>query len=223
MNLTGKRVTFIGDSITEGVGVKDLKNRYDNRLKDMYGLAVAYNHGISGSRIAHQSHPSDCPRADLCFCGRAYDLEDDADIAVVYGGINDYAHGDAPFGKVGDTTPATFCGAVYFLMKLLSEKYAGKTIVFLTPAHSFYNGQDETKPSGQPCKAPDACPVADYVRVIEETAPAFGVHVLNLYENLPVDPNRPEDFKAYTADGLHFNDEGHAVLARTLGAYLENL
>ena len=33
MNIQGYKVNFLGDSITEGVGVTDLANRYDRQLK----------------------------------------------------------------------------------------------------------------------------------------------------------------------------------------------
>ena len=39
MELQGKRIAFLGDSITEGTGVDDRSNRYDNRLLKMCGLA----------------------------------------------------------------------------------------------------------------------------------------------------------------------------------------
>lgn len=136
MNLNGKAIDFLGDSITEGVGVEDLNNRYDNRLKAMLNLKAVHNYGIGGTRIAHQITPSAEPRYDLCFCGRAYDLNREADVIVVYGGVNDWIHGDAPFGEMSDTTPASFCGAVDFLMNLLKEKYPNARLVFMTPAHA---------------------------------------------------------------------------------------
>ena len=117
MNISGFKVNFLGDSITEGGGVKDIaNNRYDNRLKAMCNLSGVNNYGISGTRLAHQIRPSELPQQDLCFCGRAYYIDASADMVVVYGGVNDYLHGDAPFGQLGDTTPATFCGGVYFFI-----------------------------------------------------------------------------------------------------------
>ncbi len=220
MNLEGKIIDFLGDSITEGHGVSDkANNRYDNRLKKMCNLAATYNYGIGGTRIAHQNKPSEKPRHDLCFCGRAYDLNPAADIIVVFGGTNDYGHGDAPMGEYGDRTPDTFCGAVWFLMNFLTKQYAGKTIVFMTPAHR----------KGDACvpvrceKHPSALPLADYVKIIEQTAKEFDVHVLNLMDNLGIDPNKPEDKKAYTTDGLHFNDAGHEYIANALKSFLEAL
>ena len=59
----------------------------------MLELKKVNNYGIGGTRIAHQNVPSEKPRYDLCFCGRAYNMERNADIIVVYGGVNDYIHG----------------------------------------------------------------------------------------------------------------------------------
>lgn len=224
MELKGKIIDFLGDSITEGVGVTDRENnRYDNILKRQFGLKATYNYGIGGTRIAHQSKPSVKPRHDLCFCGRAYDLNPEADIIVVYGGVNDYIHGDAPIGEYGDETPATFYGAVRFLMSFLKENYIGKTIVFMTPAHLYYDGILDTKPSTRLIKKEDALPLAGYVEIIKKTAKEFNIPVVDLYEDLEINPNNESDREKYTIDGLHFNDEGHYFLAKALGKVLTEL
>ncbi len=224
MKLEGKIINFIGDSITEGVGVKDIENnRYDNVLKRECKLKETHNYGVSGSRIAHQIRPSDNPRQDLLFCGRAYDINPNADVIIVYGGINDFLHGDAPIGKEGDVTTATFHGAVYFLMNLLTQRYAGKTVVFLTPARCNFCGVTSEKPSTNPRKYTEGEPVKAYVDIIEKTAKQFNIPVLNLYDNLGIDPNREEDKVKYTADGLHFNDAGHKILAEKIKNFLEAL
>lgn len=224
MNLGGKNVVFLGDSITEGVGVADIENcRYDNRLKKMLNLGQVHNYGIGGTRLAHQSVPSEKPRFDLCFCDRAYNLDKNADLIVVYGGVNDWIHGDAPFGEMTDTTPATFCGGVDFLMRLLKSEYEGIPVVFMTPAHANFDGMTDAHPSTRKVKKPDARALVSYVDVIEKKGSEYGIPVLNLYRNLGIDPNRPADKEKYTADGLHFNDEGHAVLAKCLAEFLKAL
>jgi lysophospholipase L1-like esterase len=222
MKLEGKKVAFLGDSITEGAGVSDVSCRYDNVLKREKNLLETYNYGIGGTRFAYQTMPSDKPAHDLYFCGRAYKMNPDADIIVVYGGVNDYLHGDATFGKIGDEKPDTFCGATFFLMKLLKELYSGAEIVFVTPARFVY-GQSDTVPSVNPVKKPDAKPLLEYVKVIEETAKQFNIPTLNLYENLGINPNMQGDREKYTVDGLHFNNDGHKVLASLIGNFLESL
>ena len=224
MKLEGLRVNFLGDSITEGTGVINVaENRYDNRLKRMYNLGATNNYGIGGTRLAHQEKPSDKPRYDLCFCGRAYNMDPTADLIVVYGGVNDYIHGDAYFGKMEDRTPETFCGAVYFLMELIKTLYPGIPVVFMTPAHCHFRGVSDREISPRPVKKPDAKPLKEYVRVIKERGAELGVPVLDLFENLGIDPNNEEEMTLYTEDGLHFNDYGHAYIARALGDFLTNL
>lgn len=223
MDIQGKIINFLGDSITEGVGVEDINNnRYDNVIKKKASLAGVNNYGISGTRIAHQTQPSEKPRYDLCFCGRAYNMYSEADIIVVYGGVNDYIHGDAPFGSLTDKTPSTFCGGVEFLMNILSELYPKSQLIFLTPAHSCYADTDESKPSNRAVKLNDAKPLKAYVDVIEKKGTEHGIPVLNLYEKLPINPNNPQDKEKYTSDGLHFNDAGHAVIADLIIDFLRN-
>lgn len=216
-------MNFLGDSITEGVGVEDCaNNRYDNIIRKKCKLKAVYNYGIGGTRIAHQSKPSDKLRYDLCFCGRAYDLNPQSDIIVVYGGVNDYIHGDAPFGKIGDTTPAMLCGGVEFLMRLLKELYPEAKKIFITPVHMQYDTLNDEKPSNREMKKADAKSLSDYVRVIKETGKNHRIPVLNLYETLPINPNIAEHKEKYTADGLHFNDAGHKILADMLIEFLQN-
>ena len=224
MELKGKIIDFLGDSITEGVGVEDIENcRYDNVIHRRFDLAAHYNYGVGGTRLAHQSVPSEKPRYDLCFCGRAYHLEPSADVIVVYGGVNDYIHGDAYFGTPLDRTPATYCGAVHFLMEFLKITYPQSTIVFMTPAHMHFRGDSDKFVSPRPIKKPDAQPLYAYVDVIKEKGMELGVHVLDLFENLPIDPNNESDRIKYTTDGLHLNDLGHTVLAEVLGDFLEQI
>lgn len=223
MELKGKKVAFLGDSITEGAGVSDVANcRYDNRLAKEYGLSQTFNYGIGGTRLAHQSRPSEKPRYDLCFCGRAYNIDPSADIVVVYGGVNDYIHGDAYFGTMEDKTPETFCGAVYFLMTLLKESFAGKPVVFMTPAHCNFKGVSDREPCPRPIKR-DARPLYEYVEVIKARGVELGIPVLDMFEKLGLDPNCEEVKEKYTVDGLHFNDEGHAYIAKALGDFLTSL
>ena len=224
MNIQGFKVNFLGDSITEGVGVTDIPNcRYDNRLAAMCQLSAVNNYGISGTRLAHQIHPSATPRYDLCFCGRAYNMDHTADMVVVYGGVNDFIHGDAPFGQAGDTTPATFCGGVYFLMNYLRETYGEKPIIFMTPARCFLRKEvDDLVVSTHARKRPGiGKPLRNYVDAILEIAKLFEIPTMDLYNDLGLDPHDPEIFDTYTMDGLHFNDAGHAVIAQKLKDFIE--
>ncbi len=223
MELKGKKIAILGDSITEGIGVYDQANRYDNVLLREYELSWVQNLSISGSRLAHQSAPSPKPHYDLCFCGRAYALDTSADICVVWGGVNDFFHGDAYIGSPEDTTPATFQGALNFLITLLKEMFKDKPIVFMTPARNKLRGTTDEIVSPRPIKKHDAMPLIGYADLIVEAGKRHGIYVLDLFRDFPINPNIPEDYEKYTRDGLHLNDEGHILLAKTLGEFLERI
>ena len=83
MDLKGKTINFLGDSITEGCGVTDIEaNRYDNVIKRKCQLKKVNNYGIGGTRIAYQRHPSQKARYDQDFCARSYDMDKSADIII---------------------------------------------------------------------------------------------------------------------------------------------
>ena len=201
MNLRGKIVNFLGDSITEGVGVETcVDKRYDNIIKEKCGLKKSYNYGISGTRIAYQMKPSEEPSWDLYFCGRVCLMNKEADVIVVYGGVNDYTHGDAPFGTVDSEDEYTFCGAVNSLINKLKNDFPNSEIIFLTPLHRL----EENNPS-----EPDSKVLADYAEAIVEICGRRGVSVIDLFKINPLDPADSE----LVPDGLHPSDKGHSIMA----------
>ena len=54
MELKGKKINFLGDSITEGAGTSCEAARFTCVLKDIAGLSEIRNYGIGGTRIARQ-------------------------------------------------------------------------------------------------------------------------------------------------------------------------
>lgn len=223
MDLTGKTIDFLGDSLTEGVGVVDReRNRFDNIIRRECGLKKTNNYGIGGTRIAHQFYPSAKARWDLDFCGRLFDMDPSADVVVVFGGGNDYYHGDAQFGEIGDTDRTTFCGSVYYLVSMIKELYPSAVHVFITPMRLRYC----TLPSQSKHKRPgtEMRPLKDYVDAIANIASAQGFRVFNAYECLGIDPDKPEDRAKYIAsDDVHMVDAGHQVLAAKLIGFLKSI
>lgn len=223
MKLEGKIIDFLGDSITEGVGVVDREhNRFDNILLNDCLLKKVNNYGIGGTRIAHQTFPSDKPRHDLEFCGRAFDMDPSADIIVVYGGVNDYFHGDAPFGAYEDTERTTFCGSVYWLCNFINETYPNAVHVFIAPART----EGDLYPSTsmrKPATAKEHRPLKDYVDAIMSIATQCGFKTLSFYDELGLDPNDASIKEKYTIDGIHFNDLGHHIIAQRLKEFLLSL
>ena len=222
MELKGKIIDFLGDSLTEGRGLNDDGNRYDRYIAKTCGLKKANNYGVSGTRISHQSRPSDKARHDLNFCGRCWDMDPSADIIMVFGGTNDYGHGDAPFGKIGDTERTTFCGSVDHLIRTIRELYPSPKLVMVTPGHRF---DDATNPPEEKFTKLGIVgrPLEDYCAAVEKIASSYGVPVLNLMKKLGIDPKKPEDREKFTLDGLHYNDAGHVAVAKCMMEFLKAL
>ena len=211
MELKGKKVVFLGDSITEGVGASSVETRYVNVFEQITGTKMI-NYGIGGTRFAKQVKPYIEHYDKNDFCGRFDKMDDDADIVVVFGATNDYGHGDAPFGEYSDRTPDTFIGATHYLMKGLIQKYPTATIVFMTPIHrerENYHNQNRKI-------------LKDYVDVIRNVAEYYSIPVLDLFSMFGVCPDIEAHKVAYAPDGLHPNDAGHRKIAERLKAFLEN-
>ena len=120
MEIKGKRFVFLGDSITEGVGVSAPEAAFVERFRSKYRPASAINYGVSGSRIARQRNPDPGnPPHERYFASRVPEMDPDAEVVIVFGGVNDYAHGDAPLGSPEDRTPDTFTGACHTLFGAL--------------------------------------------------------------------------------------------------------
>ena len=210
MNLKGLTIHFLGDSITEGVGTSSPEQTYHQRLREKYQWKNAYNYGLSGTRIAPQREPSNCLAWDLYFALRAESMGRKADAVVVFGGTNDYGHGDAPFGAIDDERSDTFCGALHGLIKKLKADFPNSEIIFMTPLHRV----DETKitrPGGRELKA-----YAEAMRVICEQ---HDIPVIDLFKINPMDPYDA----SLMPDGVHPNDAGHKILAQVIGEALEKI
>lgn len=212
MELQGKKINFLGDSITEGCCATAPELSYVEVMKRKYGLAAARNYGIGGTRIARQHTPSEEPKFDRDFCSRFAEMDADVDIIVVFGGTNDHGHGDAPMGTDDDRTPDTFRGACHYLFSSLPAQFPGSKIVVLTPLHR----AEENIPKGE-----QGWLLKDYVQVIRDTAAQYCLPVLDLFETSAIKANIPEIAAKLTTDGLHPNDEGHAILAAEIGEFLK--
>ena len=219
MELKNRKINFLGDSITEGVGVSSEENIYLNVIKREASLAEARNYGISGTRIARQQRPSKDPRMDLDFVSRVEEMDADADVVVVFGGTNDYGHGDAPFGTFADRTPDTFYGACHTLMSKLIHKYPLATIAFVTPMHRL----DDTNLKGEGYKEVNVAPLSVYVDIIKEVAVYYALPVLDLFTMSGIQPNIPILRETYCPDGVHPNDAGNRVIASRLMGFLRTL
>ena len=205
-------IDFLGDSITEGALASKQSKCYVERVGEILNCKVI-NHGISGTRFAHQKEASESPRFDLDFCYRLKDLDKSADYVFVFGGTNDYGHGLAPIGNKNNNTPDTFYGAVNYLANNLLKMYKKEQITFILPLHRI----DEDNHYGDGSKTVPSLTLSGYIDIIKEVLDKYQIKYLDFRKDIGKADNNP-----LIADGLHPNDLGHEVLARLIVNYIKN-
>ncbi len=217
MDFKNKRIFFLGDSITEGACATAPEFVYHQVAGRILGAETLID-GIGGTRIAPQHTPSAVAVYDKNFLGRIDAHGDICDFAVVFGGVNDFAHGDAPFGELGDCSADSFSGAVKLLAEKVKSKY-GSNAAFILPMHNNY----ESNPRGEFGKKPIAGKILrEYRERIRETVSAYGFYILDLWNEDELNPNIPESVPNF-ADGLHPTDKGHAILGEKVAEFLKSV
>lgn len=218
MEIRNKKILFLGDSITQGSGCSDIAEVYWKQLENRTG-AMCVGYGISGTRFAKQTEEGDAYEMCGNFCRRASQMDDEADIVVVFGGTNDYGHGDAPFGNIGDKTPDTFCGAVDFVINILANKYPEAVIVFMTPTHRL--GETGRTHNERGIRIDRT--LEDYVDAEIAICAEYSIPVLDLFRVSGIQPAIDGIREHFMPDGLHPNKNGNARIASRLEGFLKNL
>lgn len=212
MELKGKTIAIIGDSLTGGYGASCDDKKYHQVLKARCGIKKIIDYGEGGTRIAAPLGIEKDNNTKRCFAYRVDEMDENADIVIVFGGTNDYGYEVTPLGTFDDRNETTFYGALHVLLRKLSEKYVDKRIVVMTPTHRLSETRED--------------PVYDfkfYVYAIKEVCEYYAVPVLDIYSISGLQPNIPVNKATYFVDGLHPNDAGYERIADLLEKFLKNI
>ena len=208
-------INFLGDSITEGIGADCPENVYSTVCCRL-AKAKEGNYGLSGSRIAKQRvNAKNNPDEEFILRAR---WMNPCDFLFVFGGTNDFGHGDAELGQMGDTTRWTFYGALHELIQYLLTKKGlrREQICFIIPTPR----QDEDSVYGDGCKCWKEFPVLEEYRdAIRRECDAFGIDYFE--SKLPAPPKGFEGPSEFFVDGLHPSTKGHIQLGTELYEYLK--
>ena len=208
-------IAFLGDSITCGYGLADPSVRYTVQVSEQLGLTEE-NHGITGTLMAQAGlNHSD---------GRDYvsrlHLIEHADIAVVFGGTNDYFWSDMPIR--GGEDDRYFAHAVETVCRYITRVRAGKLTLVVTPyphngVGNYLGGQTWKTASRHDTDTRNFCghTLSEYAAVMEDICRAYAIPCLNLHKNFAF------DHQCHTLDGCHPNEEGHRLLAEAIARELK--
>lgn len=207
------KINFLGDSITEGAWATSQEKNFVSVVGQLLNCETR-NYGIGGTRIARQKAISADPRWDLDFVGRVDAMNPDADLVFVFGGTNDYGHGDVPIGNANDSTVYTFCGALNVLIDELNHKYGKEKLVFIIPLYR----ENEDNPFGDGTAICERPPLEVYRKAMMEVLQNRNITILDIKDDM----GRPEG-NPLISDGLHPNDLGHRKLAELIVSFIKTL
>lgn len=204
----GSKMNALGDSLTHGdiTGAGTDGIPWTSYMTELAGLTICRNYGENGRQIAGTGGMAD----------RFADMDNDADIVCVFGGINDFCRG-IPLGAIEDTGISTFYGALNVLSKGLYAKFPNSEIFFITPpkCKSSLHGWESFTPNSANLI------LKDYRDAIITMADKYSMPVLDLYSMCGMSCYL--DSGKYRPDGLHFTNAGYEKIAYRITSFINRL
>ncbi|MBR7133657.1 MAG: SGNH/GDSL hydrolase family protein [Clostridia bacterium] len=239
----GKKIAFLGDSITEGVGVKK-GECFWNYLEQKLGC-ISYSFGKSGELMRGL-----LPQVEELYASHGEKI----DAIVIFAGTNDYNAG-LPMGEwytepkdqeviVGyegekalyatrkrreyNIDISTFRGSINALMSKVREYYPTKQVIFMTPLHrayANYGGNNIQYDELHTDKG--GYYVDEYVSVIKEAPNVWACDIIDLHSKSGLFPLNDKQAQVFfcnaETDRLHPNAAGHMRIAETMEIAMKNI
>lgn len=187
--LKDKKITCIGDSITEGVGSSKLDdntyNSYCNYLSKIIGTTVI-NMGKGGAPIGDYWDST-------ALYLRWTDIPVDTDIIIIFAGINDFF-----IGKYDD-----FVMYTTDLLTNIKNTYTSSKIYTVIS----YPIKEETEGNFVQND------YSKYMNTLKDISLQNDIQIIDLYNENYMNTNEKEIRDSYVPDGIHPNDLGNELLA----------
>lgn len=211
----GATAVFAGDSITYGTGTT---KPYWSYVQDEVGFHRLTAMGVGGS-CASLTSDYGYERPPMIIRRQFIPR---ADLIVLFIGTNDWGH-ESPLGTPEDRTDVSYYGALDMILSGLREKYPDSYLVMMTPLHRYGFGTSKLTgvhytydhlPNGR------GAGLNDYAQAVRDVCARYDVPVIDLYKECPIDPSDPVQKEAYTADGVHPNAAGCALVSKEILKFL---
>ncbi|MDE7222595.1 MAG: SGNH/GDSL hydrolase family protein [Acetatifactor sp.] len=140
-------------------------------------------------------------------------------VVITYG-MNDYTTGSPISNPLDPKDPYTMEGAMRTGIGLLRQAYPHVRIIFMSPTYCwFLNSMGITDETCETNDYGGGC-LEEYVEAQRRVAAECGVEFLDLYHDF-YPHEQYQDWQLYTEDGMHPNEAGRQMIARTLAEYLQ--
>ena len=215
----GKKWVTLGDSITA-------RNHYQEMYNEVLKCRTVVNYGVGGTCIAKKN-----ANDTSAMCVRYANMDDDADLVTVWGGVNDFGGGQfgytpgIPMGDINSTELTTFYGAMKALVAGLQAKYLTAKIAFIiTPP---INGSKPMQYSGNNRANSQGHYLREYCEVVKEICELNSIPYIDMYQlsgfndsNIHIMTSTKDQS---TPDGLHPSLVGFEYMQNKIVTFLNSL
>ncbi len=215
-SLNGKKMLFMGDSITYGLGDSP-------SYLDEYGLAwagriaretgaVVTNAGVSGASISYLSAEVASSGTKNDGWGWIYDQfsankSTSFDVVVMHGGVND-ARYEREIGEISDSTDSavlkanidTYAGGLQYLFDSVTKNYPNADLFYILNHH--LDGHSKG----------NASDMSAYFEKAKVLCEQYGIHLINLYDNEELNEELDPLSTTYLEDTLHPNSAAYDLI-----------
>ena len=189
-NLNDKKISFIGDSITNNS--IDNEGGYVTKVSQYLGANYSL-YGVGGSAIEGNNENSFVNRITDSNNANYTEIDKDTDVIFILGGTNE----DGELGTIDDNTKETFYGAYKILIEYCQKNYPNSKIVLGTPIKR----ADEESNTGY---------LKERTTAIQNLGYLYNLQVVDLYNNSGItSDNATETLK----DGTHPTTLGYELMA----------
>ncbi len=201
-DFSGKKITFLGDSITYGVGsttvIEGQRKSYVYFLQEVLGCEVK-SYCVPGGCIGRYS--------DFIVPSFTSSIPDDTDILVVMAGFNDFSNFNGNYSD-DSMDEGSFKGEVNYFMNILRNHVPDKPIYFVTIYQNVCEDGNES------------VPLVKFMNYIKEAAPNYDIRIIDLYGEGFMDNHDDTSQLAYFNDVIHPNENGYMLLGHHIAAHL---
>lgn len=239
LELQGKTVAFIGDSITKGTyGVSAGKNFHAvfAQLTGSTDVNLGENSAVfvSNPSGGNSSHPRLIDKVTAANLSSA-------DMVVVFAGTNDFSYDSKAIGshfaeetitpnsrignkkRVPPSDTDTFSGAVHELILAIRAIIGEKPIVIMTPLNRGRTSASTYNPNTAECNI-NGDYMSDFVDALKDIGRFYSIPVFETGAYFNADPTDKVGTgqSTYFYDCLHPNDAGHERLGKLLYKFIAN-